>query len=250
MDVTVGGPDRFEAARRTHAVRAAGAALRRPRHTVSGRSAAVLHGLPTLTLPGDAELTAPDAAGLGRDASCHSFGAALAERSVGRWFRVRVTDCARTVVDQARHDRRDGLMAVDAALYERLVDRAALQRAVADAAGWPGVRQARDIVEFASPLAESPLESLVRLALHDDGLPAPELQRIVGGYRVDMVWPGARVILEVDGLGKYGDGARSAEKRREHHLRRRGYRVERVTWDDLRHHWPETVALLRSALGA
>ncbi len=247
-DVTPGAADRFDIARRQHALVAAGAALCRPGHTVGGRSAAVLHGLPTLEVPVPAELTAPGEAGLGRDASCHSFGAALAERSVERWFGVRVTDCARTVVDLARHDRRDGLMAADAALYERLIDRPALDRALIDAIGWPGVRQARAIVELATPLAESPLESLVRLALHDDGLPAPELQRIVAGYRVDMLWPDARLILEIDGLGKYGGPARSAEKRREQHLRRHGYRVERVTWDDLRHHWPETVAILRSAL--
>jgi hypothetical protein len=216
---------------------------------VSGRSAAVLHGPPTLHVPVRAELTAPGPAGLGRNSSSHSFGAALDDRSVEHWFGVRVTDRARTVIDLARHDRRDGLMAADAALYERLVTRSALDRALVDAVGWPGVRQARFVVEFASPLGESPLESLVRLALHDVGLPPPDLQTIVAGYRVDMLWPTARVILEVDGLGKYGGATRSAEKRREQHLRRRGYRVERVTWDDLRHHWPETVALLRSALG-
>ena len=50
---------------------------------------------------------------------------------------------------------------------------------------------------------------------------------VLGGYRVDMLWPSRRLVVEVDGLTKYGAGSLGAEKRREQALRRLGYRVER-----------------------
>jgi very-short-patch-repair endonuclease len=103
---------------------------------------------------------------------------------------------------------------------------------------------------MADPLTESALESLVRLALHDDGFPRPQLQvRIAGtSYRADMLWPAHRLILEIDGLAKYTDAEWRREKRREQELRRLGYRVERVTWDDVVNRWPQTRSRLLAAL--
>ena len=107
-------------------------------------------------------------------------------------------------------------------------------------AGWPGARAARDVVALASPLAESPLESLTRLGLVDAGLPEPRLQvRIVDpsdGWwcRVDMLWAEERVVLEADGKVKYTDAELWREKRRQHRLERLGYRVVRAIWADVR----------------
>ena len=64
IDVRLGTDDRFEILRRTHALQAAASAICRPGHVISARSAAVLRGLPTLAVPTDAELTAPDGCGL------------------------------------------------------------------------------------------------------------------------------------------------------------------------------------------
>jgi very-short-patch-repair endonuclease len=139
-------------------------------------------------------------------------------------------------------------MAADAALREKLVTGNDIDGAVEGATGWPGVRQARDLLALATPEAESPLESLTRLRLHDDGFPTPELQVWIGRDRVDMLFPAQRLILEIDGLEKYRDDALRREKRREIRLRRQGYRVERVTWDDVVNRWPETSAWLRTIL--
>jgi hypothetical protein len=49
--VDVRDDDRHLASRRRHALEAAAAALTHPDHVVSGRSAAVLHGLPTFHCP-------------------------------------------------------------------------------------------------------------------------------------------------------------------------------------------------------
>lgn len=164
------------------------------------------------------------------------------------WYGASVTTVARTLVDLARHDRRDAIMAGDAALRERLVTPTALDTALADAGGWPWVRQARAILALATPLAESPLESITRVALHDDGFPPPQLQVWIGDDRVDLYWPNHGLVLEADGRGKYTGEELWREKKREQRLRARVRRIERVTWSDVVRDWPETSARLRHAL--
>jgi very-short-patch-repair endonuclease len=238
-------------ARRRHALAAAAAAHLRPDHVISGRSAAVLHGLPTFSLPRLPIVTAREPVGLGHRGTATIRLAGFRAQDVTTWFGVPVTSVARTVVDLARHDRSDGLMAADAALREQLVDVTEVDDALAAARGWPGVRRARSVLVLASPLSESPLESLVRLRLHDAGFPAPELQVCIAGtpYRVDLLLAEHRLIIEADGRVKYTGDELWAEKRRETRLRALGYRVERLLWEDVVQRWPETrrrlVVLLR-----
>lgn len=247
--VVVADRDAHIVARRQHALVSSAPALLRPDHVVSGRSAAILHGLPTFAVPDLACLTAHDDTTLGRRrTSALVRGATLTCTATMSWFGVPITTILRTLLDLARHDRRDGLMACDAALRERLINMAGVEDALATAAGWPGVRQARDVLALASPLAESALESLVRLALHDEGFPAPELQVEIGGYRVDLLWRAQRLILEADGRGKYTNDELWQEKVRETRLRALGYRIERVLWSDITRYWPQTSARLRAAL--
>jgi very-short-patch-repair endonuclease len=236
-------------ARRRHALASTAAALLRPGHVVSGRSAAILHGLPTYEIPTVPELTRAEGT-LGRRERVHVRGATLSASDCTAWFGAPVTTIARTLIDLARHDRRDALMAADAALRERLVSIAQLDAGLATAGGWPGVKQARAILALASPLAESPLESILRLALHDDGFPPPHLQRVIGGYRVDLCWPTYRLIVEADGRGKYTDDELWREKRREVRLRAFDYRVERVLWTDVTRDWADTRQWLRTAFPA
>ena len=62
---------------------------------------------------------------------------------------------------------------------------------------------------FADARAESALESESRALLHEVGLPAPTLQRVVhtriGMFRMDMCWEDEGVAGEVDGRSKYFD---------------------------------------------
>ncbi len=238
----------LRAARRRHVLAATAAALLRPSHVITGRSAAILYGLPTMGVPVRPELTERPAATLGRRDRAHVYGAALAEEEITDWFGASVTTIARTVVDLARHDRRDGIMAVDAALSERLTSWPDLNAALDRAYGWPYVRRARRIITLANKLAESPLESLVRLKLHDDGFPAPELQVEIDDYRVDLLFRAHRVIVEADGRLKYTADELWREKRRELRLGRLGYVVVRVTWTDLLHNWPDVRAQLAHEL--
>lgn len=248
IDISDG--DTYLQDRRRHVLASSAGARRRPDHVISGRSAAIVRGLPTFRIPDRPELTESDSVGLGRRRNgSHVYGAALTPRDRTWWFGCPVTTVARTLVDLGRHDRWDAIMAADAALHEGLVDRTAIDRALNGAIGWPGVRQARAVLALADERAESPLESLTRLRLHDDGFPMPDLQVWFGGDRVDMVFEEQRLILEIDGLKKYDDrDARRSEKLRETRLRRYRYRVERVTWNDVVTNWPATAAWLRGLL--
>lgn len=264
VDVACGAPNQHVLRRRAHALQATAAVLSRSDHVITGRSGAILAGLPTLWVPSRPELTATDVT-LGRLDRSHIFGATLKPDEITHWFGAPVSHAARTIVDLARHNRRDGIMACDAALREQIVTRAELERTLRLAWGWPGVRRARGVVALADPRSESPLESLTRLALHDDGFPAPEPQVVIAdpwmgwSYRVDLLFEADRLILEADGRVKYEakpetdeqDGAGVwEEKRRETRLRSLGFRVERVLWEDVVDNWPRTSRRLRALLRA
>lgn len=247
------GEDVFLTLRRRHALAASAAALLRRGQIVSGRSAAILHGLPTVAIPATPELTVAPPTTLGRRHRAHLYSATLGIDDVMTWFGAPVTATARTVVDNARHDRRDGLATADAALREQLISSDQLVATIDAAVGWPGVRRAREVLALASPKAESLLESVVRLALHDAGFAPPELQVVFYDpkhdreYRVDMLLRERRLIIEADGRQKYTDDELWREKRREGRLRAlTGNRIERVVWEDVKPaNWPETELRLR-----
>lgn len=230
----------FDVARDRAALMATGAVLLRPGQVASGRSAAVEHGLPVFRVPDRPQVTARQPLTLGRRSRTHVYSAGLADRDVAGWYGSAVTTASRTLVDLGRHDRRDAIMAADAALRECLVTRPDIDTALAGAVGWPYSRRAAAVLALADGRAESPLESLVRLALHDDGFPPPELQYAIGPYRVDFYWPEYSMVLEADGRVKYYAETRAEDdrawldKRREIDLIRCGVRtVERVVWADV-----------------
>ncbi len=257
--VVPGGAATGSAPRRRATLTATAAALLRPGQIPSGRSAAVLHGLPLFRLPDRPQVTARAERTLGKRSRTQVYSAGLAEREISQWFGAPVTTPARTLVDLGRHDRRDAIIAADSALCEKLVLRADIDIALRRAAGWPYSRRAAAVLELADPRAESPLESLVRLALHDDGFPPPELQYVIGPYRVDFYWPQFAMVLEADGRLKYEAGTRGnddqawRDKQREIALIRYGVRtVERVVWDDVvtTAAWLRTSRYLRARLRA
>jgi hypothetical protein len=177
----------------------------------------------------------------------HRYPASLPASHVTRKFGLRVTTPARTVVDLARTGTfAEGVVAADSALHQGLVAPLEL-RIVASECPSRGSVQAVRVVEFASGLAESPLESLARVAFDDQGLPPPELQvSIVGdrGFigRVDFYWKQYRTIAEVDGALKYADPDRARKQLwRDKALRQAGYEVVHFDWREITQH-PEAVA--------
>jgi len=150
---------------------------------------------------------------------------------------VRITTPARTVVDIARSGLsvRAGVVVADSALRLGLCDVEDMLAVCRACQKWPGAQRARAAVSFADPGGTSPLESISRWEFARGGLPAPRLQQwITPRICVDFLWRAARVIGEADGRVKYtSPDDLYAEKLRQEHLERLGYRVVRWGWDDV-----------------
>jgi hypothetical protein len=159
-----------------------------------------------------------------------------------------VTSLARTVLDLARTwPMTQAVAAGDRALMLGLT-RAELDAGLVAMERWPGVRAARRVVEFLDVRGESVGESVSRVRLTEEGLPAPEPQHEIFGpdgrfmARVDFYWKEQRTVGEFDGKIKYGrllkPGQRIEdvifdEKLREDAVRDLGLQVVRWIWPDL-----------------
>lgn len=200
----------------------------------AGASAAALHGLDMLGQPPRRPiLVRPvEVSDNGRRTAATSHRVArLPESHLTRKLGWALTGVARTVADIARRqDERSAVVAGDCAFRGGL-DAAELERVLRDCQRAPGIRTAREILDLCDSRAESPLESVVRLALLRGGVQQPELQFAIGPYRVDFCWPPAMVVLEADGRLKYhAAGDLFREKRREDWIREQGYLVLRTEW--------------------
>lgn len=206
----------------------------------SHRTAAVLHGLPVLW-PGDAvELTSEKADKRRRTDLVLRRAPVPPDHLVCTDDGIPVTSVARTVVDCARtRCFREALVVADAALHLQMVTKEELDAVLVDVRGWPGSPAAARVVRYASPLAESPGETLLRVDLLKLGYANAVPQFSVRGhsgkqYRADFAIPELGVLVEFDGEVKYTERASLvAEKRREDDLRLAGWAIVRVVWSEL-----------------
>jgi len=134
----------------------------------------------------------------------------------------------------------EGVVTADSGLRERHTSKTELRRVLASCERWPGIAKARDVFNFASPMAESVLESCARVSFRDQGLPPPELQVSIIGHsghriaRVDFLWRSFWTVAEADGLLKYnGRDDAIAELKRDRLLREAGFEVVHFTWKEL-----------------
>ena len=99
----------------------------------------------------------------------------------------------------------------------------------------------------------SELERRARAVFATAGLPTPEFEVDLGDDdwvgRVDCLWRGARLMVELDGRRFHGShGDRAADRRRDNRLMAQGWRVLRFGWEDLVQRPAEVVELIRRAL--
>ncbi len=210
----------------------------------SHQDAAIVHGLALLERPSDDVITVtrpPSVAGrrTGRP-GIRLHIAALPPSQVTVTRRIPVTSAARTVLDLARSSSfRSGVVVADSALQRRKTSKGELLEVLASCTSWPGIEVARQVVEFSDWRAESPFESISRVAFRDGGLPAPELQVQVGSEvrmigRADFLWRQHRTIGEADGALKYENPDRARlQLRRDADLRAAGFEVVHFTWREI-----------------
>jgi hypothetical protein len=216
---------------------------------ISHGSAAVLHKLPTWENAIDrVHVTRNRTSGGNRRSVVQVHTAPLPDDHITTIDGILFTSLARTVLDLCRTAPIEQAVAAgDRALAYGLV-RAVLDDCLAQMTRWPGTRQSRRAVALFDPRSESPGESVSRVRLHQDGLPAPELQQEIydgdGRFvaRVDFCWEEQRTIGEFDGMVKYGrllkpgqslEDVIFAEKVREDALRDLGWQIVRWLYADL-----------------
>jgi hypothetical protein len=167
----------------------------------------------------------------------------LAETDVTTLRGLRVTNLERTIVDTALLvDRVHALSVLDSVLSTTRVSPAELSDLDIRHKGRPGIRRFRELVALADGRAQSPLETRIRLACIDAGMPPDDLQypvldhwgRIIG--RGDLAWWRGRrrpLIAEADGA-QYHDqpGALFRDRHRANDFTLADVDMVRFTWAD------------------
>jgi hypothetical protein len=168
------------------------------------------------------------------------------------------TSPARTAIAlAAERSLESGVAAFDHVARVHGVDLAALRNQVAAHLPFRGGRKAEAALRIATGAAESALESLSLVRIHQLGFPRPrqQVEFVVEGvrYRTDFFWPEFGVIGEADGRSKFAaDPVETMwlEKRREDALRMASAGFARWGWDDAWLGRPLAVRLERAGLTA
>ena len=165
------------------------------------------------------------------------------------------TPPARTACDVVRLTPAiDGLATLDAALRSLRCTRDELTAAARQQAGLRQVARLRGLVPFADGRAHSPMESRMRWRFIDGGLPAPELQIVVGDGRrerwLDVGWEEQRVGAEYDGLEAHMTSEQLRNDRIRHNwLTDRHWTLLHFTPVDIYRRWLPMVVTTARALG-
>lgn len=170
---------------------------------------------------------------------------------------MRVTSSTRTAFDIGRHtaQRVQALQQLDALANITGVKAVDVEAVIAAHPGAGGVRQLRRLLPLIDHGAESPQETVARLALIDAGLPAPRTQvRIFDEYgdfiaRVDMAYDDVKVAIEYDGPQHWTDPAvRQRDIDKQFLLTALDWFVIRASRDLLRYRRATYVARVENAL--
>jgi very-short-patch-repair endonuclease/predicted transcriptional regulator of viral defense system len=166
---------------------------------------------------------------------------------------VRLTAVARTILDLATQWPAAELeQAIAEAERRRLVTVRGLSAVLARYPSHPGARRLRAILELSGGPAltrsggERRLLKLVRQA----GITKPLVNTHAVGYELDLLWPAAKLVVEVDGYDFHSDRAAfERDRRRDASLVAAGYRVIRFTGRQVSTEPLAVVARIAQALG-
>ena len=164
-----------------------------------------------------------------------------------------VTSPARTLLDRAVTLTTRGLeREVDEALVVlKIVRPGELDDVLARAAGHRGATTLRRLLERRThdTITESEAERLFLALIRRAGLPEPETQVWLAGYRVDFLWRQARVVFEIDGY-RFHTSRRAfdRDRRKDLMLKRAGFDPNRVSRDQVKDEPLLVVAHVAAAL--
>jgi hypothetical protein len=221
--------------------RGVAAALRIPAAAVSHLSAAALCGLPLLESAREFPCVTIPPERRTRPAALHVHRQPITGTELARQFDFAVTSVPRTCLDVTREcGLVAGLVTADAALHLGLVTKPELRCAYDRLQGRAGLADGRALIDMASGLSESPLESISRFAMR--GLSAqPEQQATISDAsglfvaRVDFLWRREGLVGEADGRAKYTADELYREKRRGDALAAAGLVISRWDWATAMH---------------
>ena len=114
-----------------------------------------------------------------------------------------------------------------------------------------GSPAARRLLQAASDGARSEAERLLVKLLKEAGITGWRTNYPVGGYKVDVVFPGPKVAIETDGWAFHSDQDDfQNDRERQNNIALLGWQVLRFTWLDLVEYPQRVIAVIRSAISA
>ncbi len=201
-----------------------------------------------VTIPGERGFCAPAGVKLHRSRI-------LTPRDVRAHHGLPITSPARSLLDVAATlPDRDIERLLDEGLFAlRLLTRVEIAELLARAGNHPGRARLTRVANahIDDTRTDSPPEERLLALIRAAGLPEPQPQVPILGYRLDFYWPDLRLAVEVDSYGTHGGRARfEADRRRDARLlTEKGIVVIRFTRAAIEQRPFETIALLARAIG-
>jgi very-short-patch-repair endonuclease len=212
----------------------------------SGLAAAWWHGL-TKFAPQTVEVTVPrSGSGRAREGT-RIRRRELASCDIVECRDLRVTGLALTVIEAAVR-RGGGPSLMDSAL-QRDAELRGLWTAHLRNKGRHGSPAARRLLQVAGDGARSAAERLFIRLLKEAGITGWKANYPVAGYKVDVAFPKARVVCEIDGLAFHSDSDDFHNDRvRQNAIAIAGWQVLRFTWLDLTEYPQRVIAIVRHSI--
>jgi hypothetical protein len=152
----------------------------------------------------------------------------LPEDEIVRVGAARVTTPVRTAFDLGRvMPVGDAIMAVDALRHACDVTVDEVRAVAYRHPGVRGIGGLPQVLHRSTSLAASPMESRIRVAIEDAGLPLPLLQHRVGPYHLDLAYPELKIVIEYDGREHLKPARALRDLRRQAYLTAEGWTVLR-----------------------
>ncbi|CAN5564743.1 type IV toxin-antitoxin system AbiEi family antitoxin domain-containing protein [soil metagenome] len=162
---------------------------------------------------------------------------------------LRITSLDLTTIEAAV--RRGGSASIMDTALQRHTELPALWRAHMRNTGRYGSPAARLLLQAARDGARSPGERILIQLLKNAGITGWKTNYPVGGYKVDVAFPGKKVAIETDGFAFHSDpDAFRKDRIRQNRITLLGWTVLRFTWQDLIEHPERVIAEIQRAIRA